>query len=77
MIAKVYGGKLEGTYNVDELWKFSNGKSEDLSEARNRGACVHRAELDNQPTLEGYCGPMWDGNGLRYETQEIYDALSR
>lgn len=77
MMANVYGGKLAGTYNVDDLWKFANGKSEDLSEARNRGACVHRAELDNQPTLEGYCGPMWDGDALRYETQEIYDALSR
>lgn len=62
MIANVYGGKLAGTYNVDDLWKFADGKSEDLSEFRNAGACVHRAELDNQPTLEGYCEPPW---GLR------------
>lgn len=77
MIAKVYGGKLAGTYNVEDLLKFANGKTEDLTERRNAGACVHRAELDNQPTLPGYCGPMWDGDGLRYETQEIYDQLSR
>ena len=77
MIARIYGGKLAGTYNVEDLWKFSNGKSEDLSELRNRGACVHRAELDNQPTLPDYCGPMWDGDGLRYETWEVYEQMSR
>lgn len=77
MIARIYGGKLAGTYNVEDLWKFSNGKSEDLSEFRNRGSCVHRAELDNQPTLPDYCGPMWDGDGLRYETWEIYEQMSR
>lgn len=77
MIARIYGGELAGTYDVNELWKFANGKSEDLSEYRNRGACVHRAELDNQPTLPNYCGPMWDGDGLRYETWEIYEQLSR
>lgn len=43
---------------------------------RNAGAFVPRAELDNQPTLPGYLGPMWDGDGLRYETQEIYNQLS-
>lgn len=64
MMAHVYGGKLAGTYNVDDLWKFADGKSEDLSEFRNAGACVHRAELDNQPTLEGYCGPMWDAHWM-------------
>lgn len=77
MIAKVYGGPLAGTYNVKDLWKHSSGKSKDFSEYRERGACVPRAELDNQPTLPNYCGPMWDGDGLRYETQEIYDQLSR
>ena len=76
MIARIYGGKLAGTYEVEDLWKFANGKSEDLSELRDRGCCVHRAELDNQPMLEGYCGPMWDGDALRYETWDIYEALS-
>lgn len=76
MMAKVCGGALEGTYNVDDLWKFADGKSMDFTEYRNAGACVPRAELDNQPTLPGYLGPMWDGDGLRYETQELYNALS-
>ncbi len=76
MKATVCGGKLAGTYEVEELWKFANGKSEDLTELRNRGCCVHRAELDNQPELPGYAGPMWNGDGLRYETWELYYALS-
>lgn len=76
MIARIYGGNLEGTYNVEDLWQHSNGKTKDWTERRNAGACVPRAELDNQPTLPGYLGPMWDGDGLRYETQEIYNQLS-
>lgn len=76
MIARIYGGNLEGTHNVDDLWQHANGKTADLTASRNAGACVRRAELDNQPTLPGYCGPMWDGDGLRYETQEIYNQLS-
>ena len=76
MKATVCGGKLAGTYDVNELWKHSNGKSEDFTEYRNKGCCAPRAELDNQPTLPDYCGPMWDGDGLRYETWELYEALS-
>lgn len=58
----------------NNLW---NGElTEDLSELRARGVCVHRAELDNQPMVDGYLSPMWDGDGIRYETQEVYDMLS-
>lgn len=57
--------------------KYGTGKSEDLSELRNKGYLVHRAELDNQPILPGYLGPMWNGDGLRYETQEVYNQLSQ
>lgn len=76
MIARIYGGKLDGTYNVEDLWKHANGKTSDMTELRNSGHCVHRVELDNQPTIPGYVGPMWDSDGLRYETQEIYNKLS-
>ena len=43
-------------------WKQSSG-------------ALYRAELDNQPMLEGFVGPMWDGGKLRYETPEIYNRL--
>ena len=32
--------------------------------------------LEDQPIIEGYLSPSQDGNYLRYETQEVYDALS-
>jgi len=78
MWAEFVGGKYNGwTPRVEDVWKVADGVTEDLSEIRKRGGCVHRAELDNQPTVSGYCGPMWDGNHLRYETWEVYEMLSR
>lgn len=35
-----------------------------------------RAELQGQPILDGFCGPMWDGDGLRYEDAETYARMS-
>lgn len=61
----------------DEVPYKIRGYETDLSELREKGCCVHRAELDNRPKYEGFLGPMWDGGDFRYETQEIYDMLSR
>lgn len=41
-----------------------------------------RSELQGQPILEGLLGPMYNGlqSGvpvIRYETQRVYDILSR
>lgn len=52
------------------------GRTEDMTELRNKGFIVHREELDNQPIYEGFLGPMWDGNMLRYETSSVYNMLS-
>ena len=52
------------------------GYTEDLTERRNKGFACHRAELDNQPVFEGFLSPMWNGDGLRYETYEVYKMLS-
>lgn len=84
MKAQVVGGELAGQYNdVNDLVAkavslgFKIGKSADLSAERAKGYCVHRAELDNQPTILGrYVGPMWDGGCLRYETPEVYAMMS-
>ena len=80
MMCHFVGGKLNGVIcPVEEVErKYCNGQyTEDLTELRNRGAWVHRAELDNQPLVDGYLSPMWDGGMLRYETPEVYDMLSR
>ena len=42
-----------------------------------------RAELQGAPKLKSFCGPMYDGTDehgrtvIRYESQEVYDLLSR
>lgn len=36
-----------------------------------------RPELQGHPKLSGFCGPMWDGNGIiRYEDVAAYRTLS-
>lgn len=42
---------------------------------------VRRAELQGEPYLKNLCGPMYDGDEggcavIRYESQEVYNALS-
>ena len=80
MLCQFVGGRLNGKIVSREvvMREYWNGKlTEDLSEYRKRGAWVHREELDNQPMVDGYLSPMWDGGMLRYETPEVYDMLSR
>ena len=77
MKAVFVGGKYHGQImEVEDVRKISNGTSKDWSIARNAGALVPRAELDNQPIVAGYLGPFWDGGRLRYETQSVYNAMS-
>lgn len=101
------GGEFNGLLTTKKVvCELGNGRfSEDLSEVRANGGLVHRAELDNQPLVDGYLSPMWDGTRyltdegrlitqweahgdilkhvvdmvgiLRYETQKVYDMLSR
>lgn len=81
MKAYFAGGRYNGleidTQVILESNLWNGELTEDLSELRARGVCVHRAELDNQPKVDGYLSPMWDGDGIRYETQEVYDMMSR
>ena len=81
MKAYFAGGRYNGleidTQVILESNLWNGELTEDLSEIRARGGLVHRAELDNQPMVDGYLSPMWDGDGLRYETQGVYDMLSR
>ena len=37
---------------------------------------VRRPELRTAPKVDGFLGPMWDGDAIRYECQESYNALS-
>lgn len=72
------GGRFNNmVMSMEEVRKIGNGRfSTDFSKERAMGATVPRKELDNQPQVDGYLGPMWDGGKLRYETQEVYNLLS-
>ena len=69
-----YNGKI-WHYAALEVRNLIAGYSEDLSAKRATGALCKRAELDNQPLVNGYLGPMYDGaryvvNGkLKYDFQ--------
>lgn len=70
-------GKTEYFDSFEEVPYEITGYTKNLSEERAKGYCVHRAELDDKPEYDGWCGPMWDGGMYRYETWEVYDILSR
>ena len=59
-----YNGKM-WRYAALEARNLITGYTNDLSELRAKGILCHRAELDNQPIIDGYLNPMYDGE--RYE----------
>ena len=77
-----YGGELSGkVLSAEQINKISKLKTQNFEKERAQGILVHRKELDDQPIIENYLGPMFDRIDygkvyLRYETQEIYDMLS-
>ena len=81
MKAIFVGGKLDGEeLDVDEIYWMEglwNGcVTRSLAKERAEGRLCPRAELDNQPKCNGYLGPMWDGDKLRYESHDVYDRMS-
>lgn len=72
-------GRKRRIFEVEQLPTFYKviGTTKDYSKERSQGALCHRAELDNQFILQGFHGPMWDGDKIRYEDWATYDALSQ
>lgn len=57
-----YGGELDGQqYNREFVEEICEGHSPDNSAKRAMGCLCPRRELDKQPRVNGYYGPMWDG----------------
>ena len=77
------GGSLSGKILTrEEINKIATGITENMEEQREKGVITHRKELDNQPIVKEYLGPMFEKIDygeiyLRYETQEVYDAISK
>ena len=75
---EIVGGKLNGNYSRKYVIdNFHNGRyTQDCSKIRDMGFVCQRKELDRQPLINGYLGPMWNGNSLRYEAPSVYRELS-
>lgn len=57
-----HGGALSGKrLNRRNVEKIAAGYTPDNSYKRSQGVLCARAELDKQPTVDGYIGPMYDG----------------
>ena len=82
------GGEYDGKlwhYAALEVRGLIIGYAPDMSAKRATGAFCKRAELDNQPLIDGYYPPMYNGTKevdgvvyhiIRYETPEVYAMLS-
>ena len=71
------GGKYHGMYMTHkELMEKCNGKyTIRWSALSEHNPLIENLDLEDQPMIDGYLSPMWDGGYLRYETQEVYDAF--
>lgn len=74
------GGRLSGVrMSHKELLKAGNGnfslRWSQMPEGMHN-QITENLDLEDQPEVDGYLGPMLDGNELRYETQEVYDIMS-
>ena len=69
MTVELIGGKYDGTYTAEQLERMFNITRYDTS---------GREKLEGYPILSayGYVGPMWNGDRIRYEAQDVYDTLS-
>ena len=51
----------------------------EVRDVKQTGFCRRRGlreELQGQPEFAGFCGPMWDGDAIRYEDVASYARLS-
>lgn len=71
-----YDGKMFDIADLEKLAEFTGKYSQSYELEEAHDIPCPRPELWNRPKISGYVGPMWDGDKLRYETQEVYNALS-
>lgn len=69
----IVGGDKQGRYIVQDL--FDNFEITGHVEPFTNSA-YKDSKIVGYPRIAGYLGPMWDGDKLRYETQEAYDFFS-
>lgn len=70
-----HGGKLNGhTFVRSEVEEMACGYTPDMTYKRSAGGLCQRMELDKQPKVDGYLGPMWDGyRYILYNGMMVYE----
>lgn len=73
------GGRLDGQHipHIQLMLIENKGYTPRWSAMKVHNPLTINLDLEDQPIIEGYLSPMLDGGCLRYETQEVYDVLSR
>lgn len=73
------GGRLDGQRISHEMLMMlkNTGYTLRFSQLEQHNERLVNLDLEDQPIIEGYLSPMLDGGVLRYETQDVYDRLSR
>lgn len=72
----VVGGRQAGEYKAGELGRYFELNGTFEPDAYSLERWFKNSPIVGYPKLVGYLGPMWDGNRIRYESQEVYNALS-
>jgi hypothetical protein len=70
----IVGGDLQGQYTAQEIVdKFDVTGFVEPSP----NAIYADSKIIGYPHIKHYIGPMWDGDRIRYESQDAYDLFSR
>jgi hypothetical protein len=69
----IVGGEKEGEYTMQDIINNFEVTSYVKPFESSR---YKESKIVGYPRIYGYLGPMWDGDKIRYESQEAYDMYS-
>ena len=69
----IVGGDLQGKYTAQEI--VDNFDIKGYNEPSTNPIYTD-SKVIGYPKIRGYLGPMWDGDKIRYESQDAYDFYS-
>lgn len=69
----IVGGELQGDYTAQEI--VDNFEIRGYEE-QSPNPIYADSPIVGYPKIKGYVGPMWDGDKIRYESQDAYDFFS-
>ena len=70
----IVGGDLQGRYTAQEI--VDNFKIDGYAKP-SINPIYTDSKVIGYPKIRGYIGPMWDGDKIRYESQDAYDFFSK